>query len=196
MRIPIRLMAALLLVAGCKENPVEPQPSTTSFSFSYRLGNEASRSFSVQGQQAAGTSFAMIGAWVFTGSGGAPHSTLIVRPYQQTASGWLSFITYVPNQAGIDSIFLGDPAAGTCPGERNPCTIAIFRVESSAGAVLETCPIVDGKMVITRRTAEWVSGEVQGTGTCTPAGGGATRAFVLQNGTFDIALPPPASAPG
>jgi hypothetical protein len=196
MRIPIRLLAALLLVAGCTENPVEPEPSTTSFSFSYRLGNEASRSFSVQGQQAAGTSFATPGPWVFTGSGGAPHTVLIVRPYQQTANGWLSFITYVPNQAGIDSVFLGDPAAGTCPGTRSPCTIAIFRVESSAGAVLETCPIIDGKMVITRRTAEWVSGEIQGTGTCTPAGGGATRPFVLQNGSFDIALPPPGAPPG
>jgi hypothetical protein len=174
---------------------VEPEPSTTSFSFSYRLGNEASRSFSVRGQQPVGMQFSTIGAWVFTGSGGVPHTTLIVRPYQQTSTGWLSLITYVPNRAGIDSVFLGDPAAGTCPGPRSPCTQAVFRAESSAGAVLETCPIVDGKLVITRRTAEWISGEIQGTGTCTPFGGGATRAFVLQNGTFDIALPPPGAPP-
>lgn len=129
-------------------------------------------------------------------TGGAP-PTIFVQPLQPTSNdGWVRLQVNVPHAASIDSIYLGNVVAGsTCTGQRNPCTQAIFRVESAAGSVVETCVIVDGIMHITRRTPQWVSGELYGVGACAATGGG-TRAFVLRNGEFDVALPAPQAAPG
>lgn len=195
MRNPIRLLAAVLLLASCVENPTHTLPDETSLVFSYRLGTGEWQNFAADGQQAPGTSFSERGPWVFTGSSGPPHSTLVVSAYQQGENGaWINFLTYVPNVATIDSIFLGDATAGTCPGANSPCTHALFRVENATGNPLETCVVVNGEIDITRRTAQWVSGEFSGTGTCRVAG--TQRPFEVRGGTFDIALPPPGSPAG
>lgn len=193
MRIPLCLLAAVLLLASC-ENPAGSAPTETSFTFDYRMGTDAWQSFSARGQQQPLTPLNARGHWVFTG--GAP-PTLYVQPLQPTSSGgWASLLVYVPHTASIDSIHLGTVVAGSsCTGQRNPCTQAIFRVESAAGSVVETCIIVNGMMHITRRTSQWVSGELSGVGTCAAAAGG-TRVFVLEDGEFDVALPAPQAAPG
>ena len=193
MPFPLRLLAAVLLLASCDRSPVDSEPDETSFTFSYRLGTAAWQSFSARGQQPPGTSLSARGPWVFTG-GVPPYSTLVVNALQQTGSGWLNLWTYVPNTAAIDSVFLGDADAMTCPGGPSPCTSAVLRIETAAGTATELCVTVNGKMVITRRTADWVSGRFSGTGVC--RAGGAQRPFELRDGEFDIALPPPAAGPG
>jgi hypothetical protein len=198
MRLSLRLLAAVLLLASCKESPVDPVPTETSFTFEYRLGTEAWQSFAAEGQQPSGTSFSARGAWVFTGSSGPPHGTLIVQPHQQVSGNWVTFLVYVPNIAGIDSVAVGQVGQGACAAAvSKPCTQAFLRVESATtGALLEWCNILDGEMVVTRIPDQWVSGRLSGTGTCTATTGGATRAFAVQNAEFDVALPPPAAGPG
>lgn len=192
MRNLLCLLAALALVAGCEKNPTEPLPGETSFTFEYRLGADAWQTFSVTGQQPDGTPLGTRGNWVFT-AGTVP--TVITYPQQPSGSGgWITFLAYLPTVATIDSVFLGSEAAMTCPGPNSPCMQTWFRIENAAGATLEQCVIADGMMHITRRTAQWLSGDFSGTGTC--SGGGATRAFQVRNGEFDVGLPAPESAPG
>ena len=194
MRIPLRFLA-LLLLAACSENPVDSLPNETSFTAQYRQGSGGWQSFAAQGQQPAGTSFSTPGPWVFTGSSGAPHVVLVVSAHQQAGGGWTSITPYVPNRTGTDSVGLGTAEAMTCPGSDGlPCTFLSLTTRSESGALTESCVVENGKMYITRRTSQWVSGRFSGTGTC--RAGNVERAFQVQDGAFDLALPPPAGAPG
>ena len=195
MRLSVPLLAAALFVAACDQNPVDSQPTETSFAFGYRLGENAWQGFAADGQQPEGTSFSTPGEWVFTGSGSPNYATLLVSAYQLSGGEWQSLVMYVPNRSGVDSLSIGDLASNTCPTQDGSlCTQAFLRRESAAGALLEVCNVSNGTLVITRRNTDWISGRFSGTGTC--RAGTVTRAFAMRDGTFDIALPPPAAGPG
>ncbi len=199
MRFSFAALAAVLLLAACGDSPADPPvvdklPTETSYTFSYRFGEGAWQSFAARGQQPPGTQLIARGPWVFT-AGTEPYYGLYTVPYQAAGSGWMGLIINMPLQARSDSILVGSNAAMTCPGPSSrPCVEAVMYIESAPTVVLETCRIVNGELLFTRRTPQWVSGRLHGTGTCTAANG-AQRAFAIKDGMFDIALPPPAHGP-
>lgn len=120
---------------------------------------------------------------------------LVVSAHQRAGGGWTGITTYVPNRPDTDSVALGTAEAMTCPGsDRLPCTTPYLTTRSESGALTESCVVENGKMYITRRTSQRVSGRFSGTGTC--RAGNVKRAFPVQDGAFHLALPPPAGAPG
>lgn len=197
MRICTAVLAAALLLAGCKESLTNPDPSRTSMEFSYRLGTGAWQPFAADGQQPASTPFAQRGEWVYTGSATPQHSTLLVFAHQRTGSEWHSLQVYVPNVAGWEDGVIGDAQAMTCPDPQGRrCTQAAFYITDGAESLKEICILTSGSFQVTRRTDEWVSGRLSGAGNCRVPGGAATRPVEIRDGAFDLALPPPAAAPG
>ena len=186
------LTLLLPLLASCERSPTGATPEETTLAFELRLGDDGAwEPFSARGQQPAGTSFVTPGPWVYTGQNG---SNVVLFANHETDNGWRRFHVIVSLRPEFESVGLGDAGAGTCPGpEGRPCTFVSVWFESSAG-IGEVCRVHEGLLVRTRNRPDRVSGQFSGTGICTRDG--TTRSFAIRAGAFDVALPPPAPAPG